>query len=123
MRMSVLLPAPFSPSSVCTSPARTSKSTRSLATTPGNRFVMPRISSNGSASPAAQAVFPGVGASTVIGRSSTTILPLTIPATTFCAVAWIFVGGFAALLNWIFSPPFFREIRYETPPSFPPGRA
>src|SRR5690348_903161 len=38
---SVLLPAPFSPSSACTSPAATSRSTWSLATTPGNRFVMP----------------------------------------------------------------------------------
>ena len=40
---SVVLPAPFSPSSACTSPAAASKSTRSFATTPGNRFVMPRI--------------------------------------------------------------------------------
>src|SRR5581483_5930914 len=39
---SVLLPAPFSPSSACTSPAAASKSTPSLATTPGNRFVIPR---------------------------------------------------------------------------------
>src|ERR1700690_1921633 len=38
----VLLPAPFSPSSACTSPAAASKSTPSLATTPGNRFVTPR---------------------------------------------------------------------------------
>ena len=49
----------------------------------------------------------------------TTILPLTIPSTTFCAFNWIAFGVFAALLNWIFSPPFFSEIRYETPPSFP----
>ena len=40
---SVLLPAPFSPSSACTSPAAASKSTRSFATTPGNDFEMPRI--------------------------------------------------------------------------------
>src|SRR5262249_57624606 len=39
---SVVLPAPFSPSSACTSPAAASKSTRSFATTPGNRFVTPR---------------------------------------------------------------------------------
>src|SRR5471030_2495279 len=39
---SVLLPAPFSPSSACTSPTAASKSTRSLATTPGNRLVIPR---------------------------------------------------------------------------------
>src|SRR6185312_8878923 len=38
---SVDLPAPFSPSSACTSPSAASKSTPSLATTPGNRFVIP----------------------------------------------------------------------------------
>ena len=67
--MSVLLPAPFSPKSACTSPARTSKSTSSLATTPGNLFVMPRISSNGIASPSVRAVFSGVDAKTVTRRS------------------------------------------------------
>src|SRR5919198_3842545 len=39
----VVLPAPFSPSSACTSPRAASKSIRSLAMTPGNRFVIPRI--------------------------------------------------------------------------------
>src|SRR3989442_13324599 len=39
-RMSVDLPAPFSPTSACTSPRRRSTVTSSLATTPGNRFVM-----------------------------------------------------------------------------------
>src|ERR687896_2120082 len=38
--MSVLLPAPFSPRSACTSPRRTSRETSSFATTPGKRFVM-----------------------------------------------------------------------------------
>ena len=42
--MSVLLPAPFSPSRAWTSPTRTSKSTPSLATTPGKRLTMPRRS-------------------------------------------------------------------------------
>src|SRR5947208_13336568 len=41
---SVDLPAPFSPSSACTSPSAASKSTWSFATTPGNRFVIPRSS-------------------------------------------------------------------------------
>src|SRR5438034_1182126 len=36
--ISVDLPAPFSPTSTCTSPRRRSKSTRSSATTPGNRL-------------------------------------------------------------------------------------
>src|SRR5919206_2716717 len=44
MFISVDLPAPFSPSRACTSPLRRSKSTWSSATTPGKRFVMPRIS-------------------------------------------------------------------------------
>src|SRR5918912_429238 len=41
---SVVLPAPFSPSSACTSPTAASKATRSFASTPGKRFVMPRSS-------------------------------------------------------------------------------
>src|SRR5438093_1758508 len=40
---SVLLPAPFSPSSACTSPAAASKSTASFASTPGKRLVIPRM--------------------------------------------------------------------------------
>src|SRR5438105_1922707 len=44
---SVLLPAPFSPSRACTSPAAASKSTRSFARTPGKRFVIPRIETAG----------------------------------------------------------------------------
>src|SRR5215210_8642138 len=43
--MSVDLPAPFSPRRAWTSPARRSKSTRSLATMRPKRFVMPRSSS------------------------------------------------------------------------------
>src|SRR2546422_11166656 len=44
---SVVLPAPFSPSSACTSPSAASKSTWSFATTPGNRFVIPCSSTAG----------------------------------------------------------------------------
>src|SRR5207247_417083 len=40
MFMSVVLPAPFSPSRACTSPPRTSIVTRSLAVTPGNVLVI-----------------------------------------------------------------------------------
>src|SRR6266571_78238 len=47
--MSVLLPAPFSPSRANTSPARNSKSTPRSACTPGKDFSMPRISSSGTA--------------------------------------------------------------------------
>src|SRR5438874_604451 len=39
---SVVLPAQFSPRRACTSPSAASKSTWSFATTPGNRFVIPR---------------------------------------------------------------------------------
>src|SRR5882672_10199087 len=42
--INVDLPAPFSPSSTWTSPARRSKSTPSSATTPGKRLETPRIS-------------------------------------------------------------------------------
>ena len=45
--ISVDLPAPFSPSSAWISPARTSRSTASLATTPGKILVTPRSSSTG----------------------------------------------------------------------------
>src|SRR5438067_2012410 len=43
MLESVLFPAPFSPSSACTSPAAASKSTWSFASTPGKCFVIPRM--------------------------------------------------------------------------------
>src|SRR3954454_19476023 len=45
--MRVDLPAPFSPSSACTSPERRSRSTRSLATRLPKRFVTPRSSRAG----------------------------------------------------------------------------
>jgi hypothetical protein len=44
MFISVDFPAPFSPSSACTSPRFTSSATSSLATTPGNSLRIPRIS-------------------------------------------------------------------------------
>ncbi len=45
--MSVDLPAPFWPSTQCTSPARTSRSTPRSAWTPEKDFVTPRTASNG----------------------------------------------------------------------------
>src|SRR5215831_9778900 len=61
---SVLLPAPFSPSSACTSPTAASKSTSSFASTPGKRFVIPRMATAGEApgSPAPLAAWSGPGA-------------------------------------------------------------
>src|SRR5579885_551371 len=47
MPIRVDLPAPFSPSSAWISPAATAKSTRSLASTPGNDLQMPRNWTNG----------------------------------------------------------------------------
>ena len=41
------LPAPFSPTSACTSPRLTSNETPSSARTPGNTFTIPLITSNG----------------------------------------------------------------------------
>src|SRR6478609_5908464 len=58
MFISVDLPAPFSPSSAWTSPLRRSKFTLSLASTPGNRFVIPRSSRRG-ASAIARAILSG----------------------------------------------------------------
>src|ERR1044071_8692273 len=46
---SVLFPAPFSPSSACTSPAAASNDTLSFASTPGKRFVMWCIETAGGA--------------------------------------------------------------------------
>jgi hypothetical protein len=43
--MRVDFPAPFSPTSASTSPVEIDKFTESLATTPGNLFVIPRNSS------------------------------------------------------------------------------
>ena len=43
----MLFPAPFSPSSAWISPAWTSKSTESLASTPGNRLVIPSSRNSG----------------------------------------------------------------------------
>ena len=67
MLMRVDLPAPFSPNSTWTSPRRTSKSTSSRATTPGNRLVMPAMESSGSSDSAA-AARSSLGAS-VMGTS------------------------------------------------------
>jgi len=47
MFMSVVFPAPFSPSSACTSPGMSVKFTSSFATTPGNLFTIPIISTSG----------------------------------------------------------------------------
>src|SRR6478735_2947448 len=81
MFMSVDLPAPFSPSSACTSPRRTSRSTLSLATIPGNRFVMPRSSRTGGSS-AIRGDSMGVGrlTSTVRSRRNEEGAPLGAPS-------------------------------------------
>src|ERR1700693_2470513 len=49
MLASVDLPAPFSPRSAWTSPSRASKSTESLAKTPGKRLVIERMATAGDA--------------------------------------------------------------------------
>src|SRR6201988_2213085 len=49
--MRVLLPAPFSPRSAWISPVRRSKSTWSLARTPGKTLTMPTASSAGTPAP------------------------------------------------------------------------
>src|SRR4051812_477994 len=57
MFISVVLPAPFSPTSAWISPAFTSKSTPSFATSAPNRLLIPRASSSGG--PASLAPWPG----------------------------------------------------------------
>src|ERR1700733_8437571 len=61
MFISVDFPAPFSPSSVCTSPRRMSRLTSSLARTPGNSLRTPRISSTSSSVTAARFSWSGLG--------------------------------------------------------------
>src|SRR5258708_34810836 len=55
------LPAPFSPRRAWTSPSRASKSTESLARTPGNCFVIERMATAGTA-PAVTSVNTGESA-------------------------------------------------------------
>ena len=77
---SVLLPAPFSPSSACTSPAAASKSTRSFATTPGKRFVIPRMrTAEAGGAPSA----PLLSSTLASGVGSPTNYPLGLPITPF----------------------------------------
>src|SRR6266545_6319665 len=54
MFMRVVLPAPFSPRSARISPSSTSRSTSSLATTPGKRLVIPLNSSRTGGLPSGQ---------------------------------------------------------------------
>src|SRR5438874_8289076 len=73
---SVVLPAPFSPSSACTSPAAASNVTSSFATTPGNRFEIPCIRTAGggeapeSPEPLASPILAGVGSLTWLRRGN-----------------------------------------------------
>src|ERR1700731_1899555 len=74
MPIRVDLPAPFSPSRQCTSPRWRERSTRSLASTPGNAFVIPESSTN--AVPVSLRAFTVLGSvcskkRTACGRSET----------------------------------------------------
>src|SRR3954449_3159935 len=64
----VLLPAPFSPSSAWISPRRRSKSTWSLAMTPGNVLTMPCASSAGTAAGDVTGVSPAEGWGPTVSR-------------------------------------------------------
>ena len=64
--ISVDFPAPFSPTSTSTSPARASSETSSSARTPGKLFPMPRISSSGGTSYGDDCAFARVKAPTSI---------------------------------------------------------
>src|SRR5262245_61059672 len=68
----VVLPAPFSPSRACTSPAAASNVTPSFATTPGKRFVIPSMrTAGGGAAPGSPAPLPFVA---LTGAASATRL-------------------------------------------------
>jgi hypothetical protein len=70
----VVLPAPFSPSSACTSPAAASKSTPSFAITPGKRLVMPSMrtagigEAPGGPAPLSLTAIAGAGSPTSLAR-------------------------------------------------------
>src|SRR5215467_5212077 len=78
---SVVLPAPFSPSSACTSPAAASKVTPSLATTPGKCLLMPtmRTAGNGEApagpAPLSFSSLPGARSPTKLRRGDLRDVP------------------------------------------------
>src|SRR5512136_274632 len=61
MRISVVLPAPFSPTRACTSPARTSRLASRTASTPGNSFRTPSRWSSGTPVFATAPSLPGEG--------------------------------------------------------------
>src|SRR5215208_970356 len=58
---SVDFPAPFSPTSACTSPARSSRSTPSSAVTPANRLTIRSIRRTGCTSALISSPLDGVG--------------------------------------------------------------
>src|SRR5262245_58861164 len=66
--MSVDLPAPFSPTSACTSPGASARPTRSSARTPGNALTIPRASITVSASTRPAFLLPLSGGLFRVGR-------------------------------------------------------
>src|ERR687896_2442511 len=67
MRITVVLPAPFSPSRACTSPGRTSKSIASFATSAPKRLVIPRSSRAGGTAASLTGVPALAGVSSRVG--------------------------------------------------------
>src|SRR5215207_10698317 len=63
-------PAPFSPTSTWTSPARRSNATLSRATTPGNCLDIPRSSRTGADGRVSDIITPGEGCSVVVIRNA-----------------------------------------------------
>src|SRR6266545_1605127 len=123
--MSVLLPAPFSPSREWTSPARTSKSTRSLATTPGKRLVIPRISSIDAGG--LSSALPRMVASIVVLRrvppqpdTPVLIEPSLMPAIVSSAFAFTSDGREYPELYSTTSPPLDTSIVNDLAPRVPP---
>src|SRR6476469_5152474 len=74
MFIRVLLPAPFSPSSAWTSPRRRSKSTSSLASTPGKCLTIPRASTARAGAAPAGAPLPAPEPAAATGGSGTNVM-------------------------------------------------
>src|SRR6478672_6919773 len=76
MFISVLLPAPFSPSSAWISPVRSSKSTWSLARTPGNALTIPDASIASTDADPAEGAGPGADSPGEGGGAAVIATPL-----------------------------------------------
>ena len=98
----MLLPAPFSPMSASTSPARAVSETSRSAVTPAKRLPIPRISSNGVEAPApledSGSVTDGTDRYERLSSASFALKPATLVLSMRSTpVSMLLLGGIAAL--------------------------